>query len=80
MSPRVLRHLWPAIAGALVSFTVRYAVGDLQIALIGLVVFALIYVVLVVLARAMRWPDAPMLNAVVATVSTTAAFLASHAQ
>lgn len=78
MSGAATRYLGPALFGAVVCFAVRLVMGDLRIAVIGVVVFALIFSVLLVLARAMKWPDAPMLNAVVAAVATTVAFLVSH--
>ena len=78
MSQGLSRHILPAIAGALVSFAVRLAVGDLEIALIGVVVFLVIYAVLVLLTRAMRKPAAPTAFAIIAAIATTVAFLVSH--
>ena len=78
MNTRFASHFWPALAGALVAFLVRLIVGDLSIALIGIVVFGAIYCVLVALSHLMKWPDAPVVYAVIAAVATTFAFLASH--
>ena len=68
-------YLVPGICGALVSAAIRLIFGDLAIALIGLVVFVIVYAAIVLLGRTMRWHDAPVQHAVVATVATTAAYL-----
>ncbi|WP_120716054.1 hypothetical protein [Tsuneonella amylolytica] len=78
MSAGLSRHFLPAVAGALVSFAVRLAVGDLEIALVGVVVFFAIYAVLALLTRAMNKPAAPTAFAVISAVATTVAFLVSH--
>ena len=79
MNERLAKHFWPGVGGAAVAFLVRLVVGDLGIALIGVVVFAVIYAVLVALSQAMKWPDAPMVYAATAAIATTVAFLISHA-
>ena len=78
MSERFANHLWPGLAGAAVAFLIRLIVGDLTIALIGIVVFGIIYSVLIAISHAMKWRDAPLAYAAIAAVATTVAFLASH--
>ena len=78
MSQGLSHHILPAIAGALVSFAVRLAVGTLEIALIGVVVFLVIYAVLVFLTRAMHKPAAPTVFAIIAAIATTVAFFVNH--
>ena len=68
-------YLVPGLCGALVSVLVRLIFGDATIALIGFVVFVIVYATIVLLGRAMRWREAPVQNAVVATVAVTAAYV-----
>ncbi|GGD45233.1 hypothetical protein GRI62_10155 [Erythrobacter arachoides] len=78
MNHRLAGYIWPGVAGAVVTFVVRYVMGDLSVALIGIVVFAVIYAILIVLSRTMRWADAPMVYAGTAAAAASIAFIVSH--
>ncbi|WP_338243308.1 hypothetical protein [Aurantiacibacter hainanensis] len=68
-------YLVPGICGALVSVLVRLIFGDAAVAAIGFVVFVIVYGTIVLLGRAMRWREAPVQNAVVATLAVTVAYI-----
>ena len=74
------RYLVPGIAGALVAFLVRLVFADLATALVGVVVFALVYAVILLLARKLAWQDAPVLYAATAAIAATIAFAVTHAR
>ncbi len=74
------RYIIPGIGGAAVSAAVRLVFANAHVALIGLVVFVIVFGALILLGRAMNWPDAPVMNAVVATIATTAAYLLTDHQ
>ena len=78
MNERFADHFWPGLVGAAVAFTVRLVLGDLTVALIGLLVFAVSYCVIIAISQAMKWPDAPFVYAIIAAVATTVAFLAGQ--
>ena len=69
------RYLVPGLFGAAISFAIRYIFADLPVALIGLVVFGIVYAVILLFARVLNWHDAPVLYAAVSAVATTMAFL-----
>ncbi|RIV85715.1 hypothetical protein [Aurantiacibacter zhengii] len=75
MNPDHNPYLLPGIGGAAVSGAVRLVFGDTQSALIGLVVFTIVYGALILLGRGMKWDEAPIQHAVVAAIATTAAYL-----
>lgn len=68
------RYFIPSIGGAAVSAAIRLVFADMQVAVTGLVVFAVVFGVLILLGQAMKWPQAPVKNAIFATFATTAAY------
>ncbi|RJY09970.1 hypothetical protein [Aurantiacibacter aquimixticola] len=78
MSGSLRAYAMPALAGALIAFLVRLIFGDLQIALIGMVVYTVVLGVLVVLAKALKWQEAPLAYAAISAIAVTVAFLLSH--
>ncbi|WP_120077790.1 hypothetical protein [Aurantiacibacter odishensis] len=80
MRPEANPYVLPGIGGAIVSAAVRYVFGGTQVALIGLVVFTVVYGALILLGRGMKWDDAPIQHAVVAAIATTAAYLLTDHQ
>ena len=69
------RYAIPGIIGAAIAFGIRLIFASLDVAVIGLVVFAIVYGVILLLARALNWQDSPMLYAGVSAVAVTLAFL-----
>ena len=75
MNPDDNSYLLPGIGGAAVSGAVRLVFDGTESALIGLVVFTVVYGALILLGRGMKWDEAPVQHAVVAAIATTAAYL-----
>lgn len=80
MNPDANPYFLPGIGGAAVSSAVRYVFGGTQVALIGLVVFTVVYGALILLGRGMKWREAPVQHAIVATIATTVAYLLTDHQ
>lgn len=78
MSPPLRRYLFPALCGTAIVFAIRLIFADLSVALIGIVVFAVVLAVVALLARTLRWQEAPVLHAMVAAVAVTIAFLVTE--
>ena len=69
------RYLVPGLCGGAVAALVRAIFGGWQDALVGVLVFAIVYGTILLAARAFSWQDAPVLYAAVAAVAVTAAFI-----
>ena len=80
MSPDVNPYFLPGIGGAAVSSAVRFVFGGTQAALIGLVVFTVVYGAVILLGRGMKWDEAPVQHAIVAAIATTVAYLLTDHQ
>ncbi|MFB0614161.1 hypothetical protein [Aurantiacibacter poecillastricola] len=74
------RYFLPGLGGAAVSTAVRLVFANVQVALIGLVVFFVVYGALILLGRGMNWPEQPVRDAIVATIATTAAYVLTDHQ
>ena len=78
MKTRLSSYLGPAIAGALVAFLVRLIFGDLEVALVGLFAFLVVLGAIVIIARVMKWDEAPMAYAAISAIAVTVSFLLRH--
>ena len=76
-SYRVTRYLVPGLGGAAAAFAVRLVFADLSTALVGAAIFGVIYAVVLLLARALGWQDAPLQYAAICAFAVTIAFVAT---
>ncbi|MGB3167731.1 MAG: hypothetical protein WBA68_13250 [Alteraurantiacibacter sp.] len=75
MRARLPSYLGPAAAGAIVAFLVRLIFGNLQVALVGVFAFLVVLGAIVLIARMMKWEEAPMAYSAIAAIAVTVSFL-----